>query len=447
MALMCRQRVRDLDCRSVLLPTLSFCCAVFIASGSALGLNATASAQTVSLTLSSEAWSVDHLSPPSGVHGSSLSSISCLSAKNCYAVGSYYQGDLALAMPGLLNEDLQQHPLIEHFNGKLWNEVAAPKLTGAILGIDCISTTRCFAVGGISHAGASVSTLIEQFNGRVWAVIASQNPGPPPIPTPAPYLSSPPVVANSLNAVSCDSTSDCLAVGSTSVSVLGANWGATVPLSEHFDGSTWRAIPVVNNWQGILMSASCQTLQCSAVGIAVGLPSITYPASGQFVGRYAAGNWRRLNAPEAPEAGISSISCQRSGCVGVGEMQDRPYAARLVSSGWHTLSPHVPAGRQSQFNGVACPTAARCLAVGTVTSKQSRGVVPNLYSPVVETETGNTWSTSRIGVPSSSYYFLTSVTCPSASACIAVGYSQKPSADDSGGASALVMTNFRVSSS
>jgi hypothetical protein len=405
------------------------------------GLN-TIPASGSETTIQRGTWSATPLLLPPGASGSSLSSVSCSSADDCFAVGSYYQGYLAVAAPGSLNEDPDQHPLIEHFNGKVWKKMTSPPATGALLGVDCISATRCFAVGGNSQAGQSATTLVEIFNGRSWAVMMSSNAAAPSLPAPAPYLPSAPVVANSLNAVSCTSSTNCLAVGSTSASVSGANWSATVPLSEHFDGSSWIVVPVTDDWQGVLVGVSCVGSQCTGVGTAVGLPNNTYPASGQFVGRYSSSSWQRIDAPGAAESDISGIDCEDSGgCTGVGSIQDISYAASLNNHGWRKLRTPLPPGARSQLNSVSCVGRVRCIAVGTVMAKQSQGIARRLYTPLIERQIGQSWQIARVKAPGPLYYLLASVSCSRAESCVAVGYAQQPSADDSGNAKALVVSS------
>ena len=71
--------------------------------------------------------------------------------------------------------------------------------------MSCTSTTSCFAVGDVeiydNNNSVTVHTLVERWNGTSWAIVPSANPNG------APY--------NRLSSVSCTSTTNCFAVGSS----------------------------------------------------------------------------------------------------------------------------------------------------------------------------------------------------------------------------------------
>ncbi len=100
-------------------------------------------------------WSVAPVPAPTGP-ASSLSAVSCTSARACIAVGSGVAG-----------------PLAERWNGERWALQKTPKLAlgdepevRALSAVSCSSAGACTAVG----TGASYAPLIERWNGRRWSL-------------------------------------------------------------------------------------------------------------------------------------------------------------------------------------------------------------------------------------------------------------------------------------
>ena len=96
--------------------------------------------------------------------------------------------------------------------------------------------------------------------------------------------------------------------------------------------------------------------------------------------------------------------------VGVGALGAESGAATVA---WTTVAPSVPGGGASILNGVSCPPAGGCVAVGT-TSIQSG------YAALVESLTGSTWSPTELS-QSLTVPMLNGVWCASITSCIAVG--------------------------
>ena len=123
---------------------------------------------------------------------SNLAAVSCVSAKNCYAVGS--------AAPSGSTGTMQT--LIAHWNGSVWtlatsaDPTTAPR--NALLGVSCPSATSCVAVGD-SRNDTVDHTLVKRLTGATWSI--------EPSPDPAGALQS------SLQGVGCTSATACVAVG------------------------------------------------------------------------------------------------------------------------------------------------------------------------------------------------------------------------------------------
>lgn len=99
---------------------------------------------------------------------------------------------------------------------------------------------------------------------------------------------------------------------------------------------------------------------------------------------------------------------------------DQTLANRWNGTTWTTQSTPSPGGAAGpdQLNGVSCTSASACIAVGTYATKSSPG------HTLVERWNGTTWtqqSTPSPGGPNGTQ--LNGVSCTSATACIAAGYS------------------------
>ena len=395
-----------------------------------------------SATSQANGWSMVTVRPVPGAAGASFSAISCFSARNCFAVGSSYAGYLALAKPGSVNADVEQHPLIEHFDGQTWSLVASPDLAGALNGITCPSASLCLAVGGSAHPdGAVTATLVERFDGTSWSLM----PSPDATLAPPAGVSDPSqwVVSNHLDSVSCLSVTNCVAVGGTSGSDAWRGSGVETvapPLSEHYDGSSWSIVPVDGTYQGSLVSVSCAHSDCLAVGLDE--PISADLSSGHFTGRYAEGRWQRLDAPQAEAAGIAAVDCRPGhSCVGVGGGPDRAYAVQLFQRGWLTQRTAPLDRRIGSLWGLSCTTTGSCVAVGTSKATGNvTGATPNLNAPLIEEQGAKSWRTLEVRPPDGRYYVLQSVSCVAHDRCVAVGYVQAPNIELSGDAEPLVMS-------
>jgi hypothetical protein len=171
-----------------------------------------------------------------------LLGVSCVSVQDCIAVGIQDGGD---------------KPLTESWNGTAWKVVpgpTGPSATGDLNGVTCLSAIDCTAVGSLIGPVRNESTLIESWNGTAWKVVPSPNKGPTS-------------AFNNLNSVSCVSARDCTAVGYVSPD---APTGATT-LIESWNSTAWKVVPSPNkgsaSTNNILNGVSCASpATCIAVG-------------------------------------------------------------------------------------------------------------------------------------------------------------------------------------
>ena len=327
------------------------------------------------------AWSIQQT--PS-VTDAQFSGVSCTSASACTLVGQYYNGTSGQA-------------LAERWNGTSWSvQATAPGLSaGYFTAVSCASATACTAVGNRDFS----TPLAEAWNGTAWSVQRT------------PVLR----FGGQLSGVSCTSASACTAVGHD---------GNSNPVAERWNGSAWsiQATPSVRGLPTVFESVSCTSPSaCTATGHY--LPSaITAPAAEQWNGT----TWSVQQVPD-PQPRLPSdllgVSCTvASACTAAG-YDGAALAEAWNGTSWSTQRITTPPGAAtSELDGVSCPAIGACVAVG-----EYRGNGNGFMVPFAERWNGTSWSLLRIPAnPGASPFdngsFLTGVSCISLSACTAVGY-------------------------
>jgi hypothetical protein len=111
-----------------------------------------------------------------------LNAVSCVDASHCWAVGYKTSGSVTTVW-------------IQQWNGSVWTNDPSTD-SGRLNGVSCVDATHCWAVG--ENNGSPFQTRIEAWNGTTWSAATS------------PDASS---FANTLNGVSCVDTSNCWSAG------------------------------------------------------------------------------------------------------------------------------------------------------------------------------------------------------------------------------------------
>jgi len=101
-----------------------------------------------------------------------LLSVSALTAKDVWAVGSYNTSGTT------------SNTLVEHWNGSQWSIVSSPifQTSTTLSGVAALSKDNAWAVGNSfdsSNPNGVSTTLIEHWNGKTWSVVSSPNPNGP----------------------------------------------------------------------------------------------------------------------------------------------------------------------------------------------------------------------------------------------------------------------------
>lgn len=330
-----------------------------------------------------------------------LYGVSCSSSASCLAVG-FTGGGLATSAT------------IESWNGTRWSVVATPQQTpsnSTLSEVSCPTPTTCFGVGQYVSATGAASALIERSGPTGWSVVA--------VPKPAGVRTA------TLAGVSCVSVTACFAVGQT-----GGSLGK--PLIERWNGKTWSITPSPSDarYDSYLTAVSCTSVKnCFAVGA---LDASTLET---FVERWNGSKWSvvpspsRRPSPNFETEGVNSlqgVSCATAtSCFAVGG--DTGYNAnfnetlvlRWNGSKWTIVkSPNGPGGKYSTLSGVSCPSATNCYAVGN--SSAAPGLTAPLHS-LIEHWNGTAWTRVTSADPGTRRNALSSVSCASATSCVAVG--------------------------
>jgi hypothetical protein len=216
-----------------------------------------------------------------------------------------------------------------------------------------------------------------------------------------------------LNGVSCPSSADCLAVGEDPNETK----GIAVPLDP--ESAMVRRGQELHNIPGIAMSgvACASRRQCLAVGhdsSGSGVVVALSPATGAIL----RGQRVRIIAGTGG-VGLEGVACPLANlCVAVGENSRRSAGIAVP------LNPATGAIRHGQsiqnvtHKGIlfdlACPSTTVCLAVGWGASQPSLAVPIDPRSGAVSKGQSDQSISPRAAM-------LTSVTCPSTSLCLAVG--------------------------
>jgi hypothetical protein len=283
-----------------------------------------------------------------------------------------------------------------------WRLETTPNHAGSTVSdlssVSCSSALICAALGNWAH---SLSTpehnLADRWRNGRWTIT--------PIPHPAGAAGS------GLDSISCASASTCTAVGNY------AKKGAGVAFAEKWNGTSWSLETPAEPTSSELLGVSCSSATaCEAVGSS---------GNDAFAEVWNGTKWRvqRVRKP----AGVAftrfySVSCTSTrACTAVGYRSSphnaRNFAERWDGARWSLEKTPSPAGATlTAFSGVSCYLPEACTAVGTYTA--SDGAQETLS----EVWNGSRWKIQSTPNPAGTVMGgLSSVSCTTAGACVAVG--------------------------
>ena len=356
---------------------------------------------TLAETWNGTSWSVQATPNPSDATSSDLLGVSCTSATACKAVGDYTDSGGAT------------HTLAERWNGSSWSIQMTPNPEGAaasvLNGVSCTAGAACTAVGDSTDTGGSQVTLAERWNGSSWSIQTTPNPAG--------------LTANVLNGVSCTAPTACTAVGGDT-----ANDGSQLTLAESWNGTDWsiQTSPNVIGEPGSTLSGvSCAS---AAACTAIGFVSIQSASPLTLAERWDGSTWAIQTTPHPGDFSgrLSGVSCPSATvCIAVGDTFTPPrghtLGERWKGTKWSIQATANPDGAKgSNLLAISCPSATLCTAVGQYTDQ---------FGPprtLAERWDGTSWSIQTTPNPAGLNSFLDGVSCPSAMVCIAVGASFSP---------------------
>ena len=260
-------------------------------------------------------------------------------------------------------------------------------------GLDCTSATACIAVGSTDESVPHA--LAWTLEGGTW------------------QISSPPAMTGSseLRRISCPAAGFCMAIGEA----------RRAALAMRLSGGVWTVVPMPKSGRSAdLFGVSCpSTGWCIAAGQGSGLKRMV---SAVFTG----GRWRAVSSPAIKGASLvtlNDVDCaSRRFCMAVGNTTDfgSTLHGELVTvlyngSSWRVVPPPVSFPRTlPSLNGVSCPRAGECFAVGNrnfYTASPGRQLI-------IRFRAGH-WTVMNARAPAETEPL--SISCAAPGACVAVG--------------------------
>jgi len=367
----------------------STCFAVGESLGAAIGTG-----KTLVERWNGKAWSIVASPNPAGARYATLFGVSCTSASNCFAVG------FQIKTGATANTSL-----VERWNGHTWSIVATPSASASatdstyLEGVSCTGPTFCIAAGYLFVAGKSGSliafkTVLEQWNGTKWSLVASPTP--------------PGSTSSRLHAASCTSASACVAVGDQDLKTRppGSFAEGPVTLTERWNGKAWSVVaspsPTIGSGASLLAVSCTSTSNCLAAGeYAEGGAG----RSGLLTEHWNGKSWSLLasHPPSRAYSWLSGVSCATTtSCMATGYFSrsaSDPRGSSTLTERWNgtafSLGSSPNAAFYNTLNAVSCVHAGSCIAVGNSAASGA-----NANRTLAEQWNGTKWSVVPIPNPS-----------------------------------------------
>lgn len=335
-----------------------------------------------------------------------------------------------------------------------WTITASPNASAnlnRLAGVSCPTTDFCEAVGHY-YNGSVDQNLIERWDGTKWAVthVADTSTSRD----------------NDLNAVSCVSSSFCMAAGTysfdaSSARPLAARWDGTAwqllrprtagslnhlrgincrsasfcfAVGDYYDGSQWRAL--VERWDGIAWSvipspttapdadSFLTGISCSSTTFCMASSTYYNGAADQtLIETWDGATWHQVNSPnrdQMTDQRAPGVACTKpSFCMAVGASSNGSFDQTLAEgwdgAAWHIVTtPNADTFRDNYLASVTCRSMKFCVAVGGFYNGSAT-------QPLIERWNGTTWALMSPAPASSGNYDLFGVSCSNSSDCFAVG--------------------------
>lgn len=300
-----------------------------------------------------------------------------------------------------------------------WSIDAAPEPPGAVSG--ALAATDC-VTAKLCYA---VGLTKDDMDSGGFGYVARMDGGNWLVePTPTPLVDH-----SILRDVDCFNGKTCMAVGQ----YTGISGGPGKAYSLRLKGGAWDVqamqSPGTTGSGTHMYGVSCPSVNtCFAVG-----EYRTSTVSDGLIQRWNGSTWSVQSFPLPVTNGslLYDIDCSSaSSCAAVGHYTDpgsgfvKSWAMRWNGTNWSQQSPQQP-GVTSGFFGVSCPSASACVAVGL--SIESSGVP----TPMAQHWNGTAWTSRAMPDLPNQVEFFYKVSCTHANACLAVGFSDTSGEVDS----------------
>jgi hypothetical protein len=305
------------------------------------------------------------------VASSRVNGMACRSAGSCTAVGDYPKAGTDAGRVFAVNEIGGRWRRASEI--KLPVNAAAPAAAG-LTGLSCPSRSACVAVGGYTDNAQHFQAMVVVERQGAWR--------------PAVELSLPPDAAANplaeLNAVACQSTGHCVAVGSYTDTLGHERALGGIESNGHW---TATAISLPPNADGTFTTPTGITCSQDGHCVIVGEyrptpnPHVQAMSAVEFGGHFSAFSQVKAVPTGAVIAGLHSVSCLPSGqCVAVGNFtassgRSLAYSVvRSASGNWsHAAAVQEPRGALTTAMQAGFLDAVSCLTGGCTAAGFYRG--------------------------------------------------------------------------
>jgi hypothetical protein len=263
----------------------------------------------------------------------SLNAVSCQGSSWCMGVGTYQ----LRAGP--------RHALAQLWNGTSWRVLKDPP-DSFLTSVSCSSPTFCVATGG--------PTTTERWDGLAWRAMTSP--------------------AHAVTTPSCGSRTLCMVIN-------GANQNDIGGIAESWNGTKWRSWPQDTNACGGPPGLPCglADVACGSATncVAVGTITVSQEPVQDTAGAFWNGKkWIRTSPPgDGNPAAANAVSCAGSFCMAVGGAYSEVAGGSVAVAGtfdaatnsWQDVSPNLGVicsgfGVCAWTGAISCGSATNCLA-------------------------------------------------------------------------------------
>ena len=354
-----------------------------------------------------------------------ISAVTCTSAGNCVAVGTYTTATQAS----------QVFVMVEQ--GGTWNPatplpgLAALDVSGfpGVNDLTCVSAGNCVVVGEYSDSSSASYPFVAEEAGGTWN---------PAIEVPGFQRLAP--AGGQASTVSCPSAGNC-AVGGYYTAGSGSSAAAQAFVETEASGKWQDAEQVPGTTAPAGGEAAISQVSCPSAGNCVALGSSDNSAGSgySFLLTLATGKWS-VPVKVTSALSLSGISCPATGdCVAVGAegTPAKQVAASLteVQGTWGKPSElpgatGLPEATGSEATAISCASAGNCTLVGGYDWYHGVGYAAN--APFVADEAGGRWGSVQLlpGMAALNVGVFAPVTaglsCGAAASCTTAGYYTGP---------------------